>query len=446
MSQPTAQARRRAYRDTEDSVIGGVAAGLARHLGVPVLGVRAFFVVAAVVGGLGVVLYAALWIFLPAQVPIDHSTPGAESASRGGRRPERRRGMIDKGPAVALGVLGFGAILMLESIFGQGALFWPLAIGVAGVALLWRQADQAQRERWLDANGRIDPIRLVFGQGGWASYARAAVGVLLVVGSFALFTLRGGSAADARDLTGVFVVGLIGIAVVIGPWVYRLVTDLSAEREERVRTQERADVAAHLHDSVLQTLALIQRNAQDPAVVARLARAQERDLRSWLYEAPTSSEATFAAALKQAAAEIEDAHCVTADVVVVGDAPMDEVLTPLIAAAGEAITNAAKHAGTGRVDVYAEVEPDEVTVFVRDRGVGFDLDQVPADRHGVADSILDRMARHGGSARIRSAPGEGTEVRLWQARDPGDAGYAGESGRTGESGDAEEKEGKRWVR
>ncbi|MEP9384119.1 PspC domain-containing protein [Nocardioides cheoyonin] len=405
---------RRAYRDTDASVLGGVAAGLARHLGVPVLAVRAFFVVTAVLSGLGVVLYAGLWIFLRAAPPVEHSTPGGEAAARGGRRPARISRFIDKGPALALVALGFGALLLVEMALGQGAVLWPVVLGVVGIALLWRQADQAQRERWLDRRGRLDPIRMVFGSGGWASYGRVAAGVLLVVGAFALFTVRGGSAEDAGDLTLAFLVGILGIAVVVGPWIHRLVTDLSAEREERVRTQERADVAAHLHDSVLQTLALIQRSADDPATVARLARAQERDLRSWLYDAPGSAEESFTIALRAAAADIEDDHGVVVDVVVVGDAPLGSTTTPVVAAAREAMTNAAKHAGTGRVDVYAEIRPDALDVFVRDRGAGFDVALVPGDRHGVRDSIMGRMERHGGEATIRSRPGEGTEVHLHQ--------------------------------
>jgi len=411
---------RRAYRDTDASVIGGVSAGLAHHLGAPVLAVRAFFVLTAFLGGFGVVLYAGLWVFLPAAAPFAPSTPGAESATRGGRRPARRARFIDpvldKGPAIALVALGFGGVLLLESAIGGGTLFWPVLVGVVGVALLWRQADQAQRERWVDTTGHLDPVRMVFGRGGWASYARVAAGALLVVAAFALFTLRGGSPTDARDLTIAFVVGLIGIGVVVGPWVYRLVTDLGAERAERVRTQERADVAAHLHDSVLQTLALIQRNAEDPVAVSRLARAQERDLRSWLYDTPAAADEDFAAALRAAAAEVEDVHGITVDVVVVGDALLDEITRPVVAAAREAVTNAAKHAGTGRVDVYAEVGPAAVDVFVRDRGAGFVVDEVPADRHGVRDSIMGRMDRHGGTAEVRATPGEGTEVRLHQPR------------------------------
>ena len=177
-------------------------------------------------------------------------------------------------------------------------------------------------------------------------------------------------------------------------------------------------MAAHLHDSVLQTLALIQKNSHDAPTVARLARAQERDLRSWLYAGESTDESTLASALRGAAAGVEDAHGVSVDVVTVGDCDFDESLRAVVAAAREAVTNAAKHAGTGRVDVYAEVSATAVDVFVRDRGLGFDPAETPVDRYGVRNSIIDRMNRHGGSAELRSTPGEGTEVRLHLPRRP----------------------------
>ena len=413
MTEPHA-APRRAYRDTESGVVGGVAAGLAEHLGAPVLWVRAFFVVATLLGGLGVALYAAFWLVLPAATPLETGTPGAESTRRRGLRPGRIRSLADAGPAIALLALGVGAVLALEAVIGSGAILWPVLVGLAGVGLLWRQADAAQRERWLDTTGRLDPARIVFGRGGWISYARVAAGVVLVLVSVGLFSLRGGSLTDARDLLLAFLLALIGVGVVVGPWVHRLVSELGAERSERVRTQERADVAAHLHDSVLQTLALIQRSADDAATVTRLARAQERDLRGWLYDAAPAGSDTVAGALKAVAAHAEDDFGIAVDVVVVGDAPLVEPLRAIVAATREALVNAAKHAEAGQVSLYAEVADDAVDVFVRDRGVGFVLDDVPGDRHGVRDSILARMERHGGTAEVRSVPGEGTEVRLRQ--------------------------------
>ena len=403
---------RRATRDTQQPLIGGVAAGLARHLGLPVLWLRVGFVCAALLGGMGVALYAGLWLVLPSDSRFPREAPGLESASRSGRRPRLTRRLADAGPAVALAALALGVVLLLQAILGNAQAYWPLVIGLVGVGLLWRQADEAQRERWLDTTGRIDPLRVVLGDRGWASYARLAAGLALVVTAVALFSARSGSLALARDVTVAALLGVAGIGIVVGPWIYRLASDLTAERAERVRTQDRADVAAHLHDSVLQTLALIQKNAEDAPTVARLARSQERDLRAWLYVGESSDESTLASALRGVAASVEDTHGVSVDVVSVGDCALDEALRPLVAAAREAVTNAAKHAGTGSVDVYAEVSPSAVDVFVRDRGVGFDPGATASDRLGVRESIIGRMQRHGGTAEVLSAPGNGTEVRL----------------------------------
>lgn len=407
---------RRAHRDTERPVIGGVAAGLADHLGCPVVWVRVAFIVLATLGGFGLALYAALWIFLPAAPIVDASAPGLASAARTGRRPGRARRLADAGPAIALGALAVGVLLTVQGALGLGYVIWPVGIALAGLALLWRQADEAQRARWEDLGGRDGPLRAVFGRGGVAAYARVLVGGALLFGALFMFSWRSGGGSVARDVAVAVLLGIVGLALVVGPWVLRLWADLDSERAERVRSQERADMAAHLHDSVLQTLALIQKNAQDPAMVARLARAQERDLRSWLFEEPADAQTSLAGAVKQAAARVEDEYGIQVDVVVVGDAPLDAALRPLAQATSEAVVNAAKHSGTERVDVYAEVSRTLVEVFVRDRGVGFDPDAVAEDRQGMRSSIIGRMERHGGSARVRSAPGEGTEVRLEMPR------------------------------
>jgi signal transduction histidine kinase len=412
---------RRAHRDLEQSIVGGVGAGLADHLGLSSSWVRAGFVLATALGGLGVVLYAGLWMTLPAGGRFEVAAPGIESASRGGRRPSRISRLGDLGPVLVLSVLGVGAILAISAVFGGGAVLWPLTVGVLGVALLWRQADEAQRERWVDATGSINPVRVVLGDGGWASYARLGCGVLLIATSLGLFALRSGSLSVARDVTLAGLVGVVGLGLVAVPWLFRLATELTDERAERVRTQERADVAAHLHDSVLQTLALIQKNAADASAVSRLARAQERDLRAWLYVGESADESTVANALRAVAADVEDAHGISVDVVTVGDVDLVDELRPVVAATRESLTNAAKHAGVPRVDVYAEIDASGVEVFVRDRGRGFVLEATPEDRYGVRHSIIDRMQRHGGRAEIRTAPGEGTEVRLHLASGPAGA-------------------------
>lgn len=403
---------RRATRDLREPVVGGVAAGLARHLAWPVLWVRVGFVVATALSGLGLLLYCAFWVTLPAAPDYEPEAPGLATARRDGRRPGRRRRLTDVGPVIVLGVLGIGAVFTVQAVFGSAAVLWPLFIAVVGIALLWRQADEVQRERWFDADGRINPVRVVFGRGGWAAYARVAAGVGLLLSALFVFGFDSGSLAEARGALIAGALGIGGIALVVGPWVWRLAQELAEERAERVRTQERADVAAHLHDSVLQTLALIQKNAGDPHTVARLARSQERDLRTWLFSEDRLDGATVASALRAVAAEIEDAHGISVDVVTVGDAPLSDELRPIVGASREALANAAEHAEVSRVDVYAEVGPELVEVFVRDRGRGFDPESVAPDRHGVRHSILDRMTRHGGTAVVRSAPGEGTEVRL----------------------------------
>ena len=401
---------RRATRSAEDSYLGGVAGGLAGHLGLDPLYVRAFFVVTGFFG-FGVLLYAGLWMTLPLGAPAEEA-PGLAAATRQGKRTGQAPTLRDAGPLVALAALVLGAVVLLELVLGGGRILWPMSLAVVGLGVLWWQADEAQRERWLDSTGRVDLLRLVVGDGGVAAWTRLAAGVGLLVVALMVFALQTGDVSVARDVVVAGVLGVIGLALTLGPWLFRLAADLSEEREARVRSQERADVAAHLHDSVLQTLALIRRSADDPAQVGRLARAQERDLRQWMYGEQAAPGGTLATALKEMAADVEDAHGVPVEVVTVGDTGTGDALVPLVQAAREAVVNAAKHSGAPRVDVYAEVAGEEVSVFVRDRGRGFDPAAVGEDRLGVRRSIEDRMRRHGGKAVVRSAPGEGTEVRL----------------------------------
>ncbi len=406
------QGTRRATRRSEARILGGVASGLADHLGVDRTLVRAAFVLASFLGGFGVALYAGLWMILPSDARFHEDAPGLEAATRQGKRPGRSSRLEEGGWLVALGAVALGVAVLVQSFVGKAYLFWPVVLGVVGLAVLWRQADEAQRERWIDSTGRIDPVRAVLGRGGVASYARIAAGLLLLLGAFVLFAIQTDQAGVTRDVMVAGLLGVLGLGLTVGPWLFRLASDLAEERAARVRSQERADVAAHLHDSVLQTLALIQKHADDGRTVARLARAQERDLRSWLYADTAAGETSLAGALKAAAAEVEDAHGVPVEVVTVGGTGLDDAVRPLVLAAREAMVNAAKHSGADKVDVYAESSGDRVEVFVRDRGRGFDVDTVPVDRLGVRRSIVDRMERHGGAATVRSAPGEGTEVRL----------------------------------
>jgi signal transduction histidine kinase/phage shock protein PspC (stress-responsive transcriptional regulator) len=413
---PSADEPRRAYRSADSSYLGGVCGGLAEHLGVGVVPVRAFFVVTSLLGFFGVALYAALWIMLPladeARHPVgEDSTPGLDAATRQGRRPSRSRSLRDAGPVVAVGALVVGLAAMVDVVFGGPGLLWPVLLAIGGVAVLWRQADEAQRERWIDSTGRLQLRQVVLGSGGVAAWTRLAVGSGLLLAALVVFAAQSGRVEVAREVVVAVGLGMAGLVVILGPWLVRLVSDLTDERAERVRSQERADVAAHLHDSVLQTLALIQKNAGDEHQVARLARSQERELRAWMF-GTTTPDSTLSAALKAAAADVEDAHGVPVELVTVGDASMDDTLRALVDATREAVVNAAKHAGAPSVDVYAEVAPSGVAVFVRDRGRGFDPEVVAPDRLGVRRSIVDRMARHGGRAEVRSSPGQGTEVRL----------------------------------
>ena len=393
MPQPSTAPTRRLYRASSRRVLGGVARGLADHLGVDVLWIRVAFLVLIPAAGCGLVLYAVFWAVTPLAV---EEAPEPRS---------RSRSLVDResGQAVVFAVaLAIGALLLLDAIGLiriSFQLVLALALSAAGTAVLWRQVDEAQRARWLGGGRR------------WVRILRAVVGVALVVVGVATFLAVRGDLSAAREGLGATVIVIAGLAVVTWPIWMRLVRELSDERRERIRSQERAEIAAHLHDSVLHTLTLIQRHVDDPKQVAKLARAQERALRTWLY-GQSESTGMFEAAVERTAADVEEAHGTPIDVVVVGDRALDEPLVAQLAAVREAMVNAAKYGGGAHISVYAEVEADAVTVFVRDRGPGFDPEKVPADRLGIRHSIIGRMQRHGGEAEVKSAPGDGTEVRL----------------------------------
>ena len=381
----TAPPAPRLERAAEGGLIAGVSRGLAEHLGVDVLLIRAAFVLLTMASFLGVAAYAAFWILVPA--------PEAPEPA-----PGRRRGR-DWGQLLAYSAVTLGLVALPWGAAGvvQWAL-WPFAIGGVGAAILWQQADRDQRQRW------TLPLR--------ERWLRSLLGLLLVVGGIGGVVVRNVEAAQARSVIVAMLIILTGVAVIVTPWVVRLWQDLDAERHERIRSQERAELAAHVHDSVLHTLTLIQRNAHDSREVQRLARSQERTLRTWLYQPRADPDQKFAAAIKELAGEVEDDHGVPIEIVCVGDTTLDEPIGAALQAAREAMVNAAKYAGAPSVSVYAEVEGDEIAIFVRDRGEGFDLDQVPQDRMGVRESIIGRMERNGGKATVRTEPGEGTEVRL----------------------------------
>jgi signal transduction histidine kinase len=341
-------------------------------------------------------MYAAFWALVPQR-------PGEPPAQ--GRRLE---------PGALAAFLALGIIAgFLASRIGLGvgpATSWPVFVAAAGAALIWRQADVRQRSRWLTS---ARPGRRPAGPYPASDLLRVLAGSVFLVAGLSGFLLSHGELSKTRNALLAAIAVVVGTAVVAGPWLIRMAGDLAAERRERIRTQERAELAARVHDSVLHTLALIQRNVDDPREVGRLARAQERDLRSWLYRPGTPAPSDrLGAAVEHAAGEVEDAYGVSVDVVVVGDAVLNEALDGLVQAAREAMVNAAKSSGAKAMSVYLEVEGDTASAFVRDRGRGFDLDAVAADRYGIKASIIGRMQRFGGTAEIRTAPGEGTEVVL----------------------------------
>lgn len=409
---------RKLYRSSDGRWLGGVARGLAGHLGLPVVWLRLVFVGLFLADGLGALLYAAFWFFVPLGVGgVDSQRPPAistETAPDGRRRLVARK--PDRGQIVALLLMVVVAMVFVGNVNladGAKAYLWPAVLVAAGVALVWRQADNARRARWVEVGRRRRTLTLL----------RSVAGVLLVTaGVSAVFVLQGSTAHLGSVLQAALAV-LVGIALLAGPYLVRMTQDLSEERLMRIRAQERAEVAAHVHDSVLHTLTLIQRNAENAGEVRRLARAQERELRNWLYKPEGTGKeedeepGTLAEAVKRNAAEVEDKHGVPLEVVVVGDCPLDDRLGAQMQAAREAMVNAAKYGGEGgAVQVYAEVEGRTVFVSVRDRGPGFDLDAIPADRMGVRESIIGRMERNGGTARLRAVPGGGTEVELEMER------------------------------
>jgi signal transduction histidine kinase/phage shock protein PspC (stress-responsive transcriptional regulator) len=374
-------------RGYEDALVAGVCAGLARHLGVSPTKVRVLFAILTIGSGAGILCYGAFWAVVPRAAGAAPSQP------------------LDRVQLPAIAAIAIGGLFLAHQL-GISSLdpgLWPVVVVGAGIALVWRQADETSRARWIgvteDRRARV--LRLAGG------------GALLAAGLGAFLASNHELQAAQDGLVAILVV-VAGLALTLAPWWWGLVNDLTAERRERIRSQERSELAAHLHDSVLQTLALIQRRADSPTDVLRLARSQERELRSWLYARRDDMgvEGTLAGAVEAAAADVEERHGLPVEVVTVGDCPLDDRLESMVRAAREAMVNASKFSGVDHVDVFVEVEGDDVTVFVRDTGVGFDLAAVPEDRRGVAESIIGRMARHGGHATIRSAPGEGTEVEL----------------------------------
>ncbi|WP_206481385.1 ATP-binding protein [Micrococcus sp. KRD070] len=398
-SAPAPAPRPPLMRHGADRPVSGVAAGLARHLGMPAGRVRAALALLSLLGGAGLALYVWLWLLMPEEGP--DGAPAADAPTLRGRAPEVLERVREGGWPVLLAavVLGVGVLTVADGLglAVDWALVGPVAVLVIGLGLAWMQLDLAGGPR-AGRSGRL--VRLVLGT------ALVLLAVLAIV-------LGAVSSGELWRALLAAVAMLAGAALVAMPYVLAWLRRRDAERTAFAVQAQRAEIAAHLHDSVLQSLALIQRRAQDADAVARVARAQERELRQFLALDSRGGPHSLAEALDQHAAAVEDAHGARVEVVAVGRAA-GAWLEPLAAAAREAMQNAARHAGDAQV--FAEAGEDDrgrtvAEVFVRDRGPGFDLPTVPADRLGVRESILGRMERAGGTARIRSGPG-GTEVHL----------------------------------
>jgi signal transduction histidine kinase/phage shock protein PspC (stress-responsive transcriptional regulator) len=403
---------------SNDRVLGGVCGGLAEHLGLELRLVR-FLMVAAGFLGAGVVLYAWLWILVPSQEDAareaERSAAGAPvslarnldaTAEPAGPARERTR-VAGREVMAGLALLALAGLVFaqLSGLQIQWGLVWPVVVIVVGAIIAWSQLDTARRA----------DLRRDAGADRAAGTARLVAGLALVVAGL-VFLVSGAVSWDAL-WTGALVAlaVLAGVVLVLLPWGLRFWREFVSERSSRIRAAERAEIAAHLHDSVLQTLALIQKRADDSAQVLRLARAQERELRQWLYRQAPAEEGEICEAVRGEASRLEESHAAVIEVVTVGELPGLSGREALLQASREAMLNAAKHAG-GTVSVYVEARDDGVDVFVRDRGDGFELDGVPGDRLGVRESIIGRMQRNGGTATIKSGPG-GTEVHLSMPHD-----------------------------
>lgn len=382
---------------------------MARWLGIDPVAVRIAFVVLAVSGGVGLAVYAVLWVAMP-------DDRGRRVALPHGAASERSQRML------AFVLLTLGGLLLLREVglWVGDKIVWPAVLAAVGLALVWPRSGESGESAGSADRKSAGPGREPSGEaaaggaifGGSRPLLRIGLGVAAVGAGVATFALANADLHALGDALLAVFLAVVGLGFIFGPWGWRVGRELVEERRRRIRSEERAELAARVHDSVLQTLTLIQQHAGDATETVRLARRQERELRAWLFGGDEPRTGTLKAAVAAAAAEVEDLFGIAVEVVTVGDCPLDASTAALTDAAKEALVNAAKFAGVAAVDLYVEVEPERVTAFVRDRGRGFDPAAVPTDRRGLAESVRGRMERHGGRAVVRSAPGEGTEVEL----------------------------------
>lgn len=406
------------YR-SQERMVAGVCGGLAEHLGIKVGLVRAIMIAASFFFGAGLVFYGWLWLLVPIageaspeghklldddgnpRLALFRPAPGA--AQEHNENPARRRLSLGFREVAIGGALVIGAIVLFGQNRGwnlQLGTLLPLLVIVLGAVLAWMQLDDTRRLGLLSA-ARMDTPNSFLRLGG--GLALVISGVLVIVAGSGSWTLVWASVVASLAV-------LAGVALVLAPWVLKFWREFQAERAGRIRATERAEIAAHLHDSVLQTLALIQKSAHSPSDVTRLARAQERELREWIYQDNTHDTGALVERVKAVCAEAEDLYGQAVEVVTVGDAELTDRGNALIQAVREAVLNGVRHGGT-TVSVYVEAGTQGVDVFIKDRGPGFDIAAVPADRLGVRESVVGRMQRNGGTAEIISSA-DGTEVRL----------------------------------
>jgi signal transduction histidine kinase/phage shock protein PspC (stress-responsive transcriptional regulator) len=391
-------------------MLAGVAGVLSDSVGVSPTAARAALVALSFFGGSGIVIYVAVWLMVP---PAGSDEP----VVRGAMGDRRTISLVTAVASALVVALVVASVLKTPALIGDVS---PGVVALAGLVVVWRHAGPEDRQaaaRLASLLSGAGPAAVPTRRRLLVASVRLLAGVALIAGgTSAVLAPKHLTEADFAAAAGALGV-VAGFALVLAPWWLRLGRDLASERRERARAEERAEMAAHLHDSVLQTLALIQRSAADPHQVQRLARAQERQLRSWLFDATPGQRdglgpASVSGALVSLQQEVETDHGVRVELVTVGDAPLDEASKALLAAAREAAVNSAKWSGADVVSIYAEAEPTALSVFVRDRGRGFDPAEVAADRKGISESIHARVRRCGGTSSVRSSPGQGTEVAL----------------------------------
>jgi signal transduction histidine kinase/phage shock protein PspC (stress-responsive transcriptional regulator) len=392
-AQPRSQ-RLHFARSKTDRIVSGVAGGIAERMGVDPLVVRGGFLMLSTAGGIGIALYLVALAFADDGPHV----PGPPTVLK----PVARSWSI---------VCFTGAALLLFRRVGLwigDAAGWPLVLVVIGSLVVWLRRPSAGDEvRKFSTLVRTPPRTI-----------RVVIGLVVSVIGVALLTFNTRSNSTFVSVLAAVGAVVLGIVMLVGPWARRAATELSDERRQRIRSEEKAAVSAHLHDSVLQTLTLIQRNAANPEMTARLAREQERELRTWLYQPDPGATGTARSEFEAMLRDVERAHDLTIEFVPVGDAPLDTAGKALVQATREALVNVAKHAGVSTASVFVEVSDDRLTAFVRDRGCGFAEATVADDHMGIRDSIRGRLERHGGTTDITSAPATGTEVEMSVPRRP----------------------------